>query len=435
MNIKYLNKLHKLDARDIDKLILDKAIDVTITSPPYFNLKDYGYKNQIGYGQTYDNYLKDLKKVFKSICDITKSQGSLWVVIDTFRKDNQIVPLPFDFSNMITGEDVGWKLQDIIIWHKNKTVPWSKKGQTKKIFEYILHFSKSHDFKYFADRVREHNPQQLKEWWVRYPERYNPKGKSPEEIWNYDIPLQGSWGNSYIRHFCPLPTDMIGRMIRLSTNKGDLVLDPFAGSGSVLFQAGCMGRNFIGVEMNDTYIDMFNKYYEENYPEALNQYEMFETLKSSQKHFEKLILNLRALKFAKVLRLHTNRQFENVIGRIYVEILKTKPKDKYKLINVKYQLFIDQMNELSNQYRINDIDRYIRELLSKPPLSKFGIKPDIQYCSNSNEMSYINCRNKLFIYDNNATHKYSRIYKKGLVLGKLSIISPIKVCVDEKEYQ
>ena len=66
-----LYTIHKIDAREINFLITNPIVDVTITSPPYFEMKDYGYKEQIGYGQSYEDYLNDLKVVFENVFNIT----------------------------------------------------------------------------------------------------------------------------------------------------------------------------------------------------------------------------------------------------------------------------------------------------------------------------------------------------------------------------
>jgi len=177
--------IHRKDSRKLNEIINDKIVDVTITSPPYFDLKDYGYKEQIGFGQEYSTYLNDLKAVFKNVYDCTKDTGTLWVIIDSFRRGNEVTPLPFDFSNKL--KEVGWKLQEVIIWVKDKTVPWAHQGQMRNLFEYILLFSKTDKYNFFIDEVRDY--QSLKKWWVKYPERYNPKGKTPDGIWHFDIPL------------------------------------------------------------------------------------------------------------------------------------------------------------------------------------------------------------------------------------------------------
>src|SRR6185295_294450 len=117
---------------------------------------------------------------------------------------------------------VEWVLRDVIIWKKERTVPWVHKGSTRKIFEYILMFTKTNgDYQHFPDSERDIHD--LKRWWVRWPERYNPRGKAMEEIWSYDIPTQGSWGKKFVRHFCPLPPAMIARIINFTTKPGGTV--------------------------------------------------------------------------------------------------------------------------------------------------------------------------------------------------------------------
>ncbi len=214
-----LNTVYNEDSRHLNKFLNKQIVDVTITSPPYFDLKDYGHKMQIGFGQEYSKYLEDLKIVFKNIYDCTKDSGSLWVIIDSFRKNNEVTPLPFDFSNKL--KEIGWKLQEVIIWEKDRTVPWTHKGQMRNLFEYILLFSKNDKYNFFIDEVRDIST--LKKWWVKYPERYNPKGKTPDGLWKFDIPTQGSWGSGYIRHFCPLPEEMIGQILKISSKEGDIV--------------------------------------------------------------------------------------------------------------------------------------------------------------------------------------------------------------------
>lgn len=110
----HTNIVHNQDARSILKFISPEIkVRTTITSPPYYDMKDYDSDNQIGYGQTYENYLEDLKSIFGSIYKITEEDGSLWIIIDTFKRNSQVVTLPFDLSNKI--KEVGWLLQDIIM--------------------------------------------------------------------------------------------------------------------------------------------------------------------------------------------------------------------------------------------------------------------------------------------------------------------------------
>src|SRR5690242_6451874 len=101
------------DSRKLPRLLPRRQfIDVTITSPPYWNVKDYGRAFQIGHGQTYERYLHDLAQVFQAVHSCTKPTGSLWVVSDTLKLDGELRLLPFDLANEL--KQVGWKLQDII---------------------------------------------------------------------------------------------------------------------------------------------------------------------------------------------------------------------------------------------------------------------------------------------------------------------------------
>ena len=420
-----LNKLHNVDARNLLKIIDEKVVDVTITSPPYFDMKDYGHKDQIGFGQKYPQYLNDLRDVFKSVFDVTKDTGSLWVIIDTFRKNNEVVPLPFDFSNKL--KEVGWKLQDVIIWNKERTVPWSRKGHTKNKFEYILFFSKTSEFKYYVDKVREFDTRFLKKWWVRYPERYNPKGKSPEEIWNYDIPTQGSWGNGYVRHFCPLPTDMIGKIIDLSSDEGDVILDPFAGTGSVLVQASCMNRNFVGTELNKEYIKMFRNYYKKTLGKGIKSYNAIKSGKFTQEEFTKTILELRALKFPKVLKNKLPKQYQDFIQSIYVEESNKKVTQDYKLLRINYSIL------LKDDKVCKEITCLIDKIISKPPLSKFGIQPEISFVIPPEKR--IEITKKSYVYSEKITHMFQGVFNPKKEYHSFIIISPIKVNIDENEFE
>ena len=104
------------------------------------DLKDYGVENQIGFGQSYEKYLSDLQSVFGQILQRTKDDGTLWIIIDTFKRNGSVVPLPFDLANKL--KEIGWHFQDVIVWKKDKTGPWSTSGFIQKKIEYILFFSK-----------------------------------------------------------------------------------------------------------------------------------------------------------------------------------------------------------------------------------------------------------------------------------------------------
>lgn len=410
--------IYNEDARKIIDKIRHPIVDVTITSPPYFNLKDYGSKNQIGFHQTYPDYLEDLRFVFDSVFKITKETGTLWVILDTFKKNGEVIPLPFDFSKII--RESGWKLQDIIIWKKERTVPWAHKGQTRSMFEYVLFFSKSKNFKYYEDRIRDHEG--LKKWWIKYPERYNPKGKAAEEIWTFDIPTQGSWGNGYVDHFCPLPEELVQRIIRLTTDEGDVVFDPFSGSGTVPAQAAFMKRRHLGFELNKLYIKKFEQYLKKNLIGRRKEYEKLKRLKDEQEKFSRLIINLRILKFGRVLMKKLGELSNESV--LYIELSKVKPKEKFKFCVVDYIFYTENKHK--------KIQQSVKKLIEERPLSKFGIEANIQILGKETlKKRTRGQKTQLFTYSINNTHNYI----KGRINTEEGIIlSPIKISINEKEF-
>lgn len=409
--MKEINVVQNIDSRNILSILPDKAcIQATITSPPYYDMKDYGVDNQIGFGQTYENYLVDLQSVFSQILEKTKDDGTLWIVIDTFKRNGSIVPLPFDLANKL--KEIGWHFQDIIIWKKDKTVPWSTSGFTQKKIEYILFFSKTEKYKYNKDIIRVYDTQQLKTWWVKYPERYNPKGKALDQVWEFSIPVQGSWGQKYVRHFCPLPKEMVATMISLSTDENDIILDPFAGSGAVLAQASYMNRKYIGAELNKEYILQFNKYLKETHEEGLAEYNQLQ-INRDQYLFEDTIWSLRALKFGRLLL----KEIENR-GNPGIRLLVSRENVVNDKLQVRYTILITEQTTIINENIIHDI-------INRKPFTKFGIIPIFEYklIDSIQTKSY-------YCYSITNTHSYIKDTSKK----EIKIYSDIKVDINEKDY-
>ena len=404
------NIVHNIDARNILSVLPKEAmIQTTITSPPYYDMKDYGVNNQIGFGQSYEAYLDDLQSIFEKVLHRTTDDGTLWIIIDTFKRNGSIVPLPFDLANRL--RTVGWCFQDIIVWKKDKTVPWSSNGFTQKKIEYILFFSKNKRYKYNKDIIRIYDPQQLKKWWIKYPERYNPKGKTLDQVWEFPIPVQGSWGKKYIRHFCPLPQDMVATMLSLSTDEGDIVLDPFAGSGTVLAQCAYMKRKYIGVELNPNYIQQFQEYLQNTIDNGQKEYHSSKH-DFGQSDFENLIWNLRALKYGRLLISLIEKEIKNSIT-----LLVIKPNNAMHS-SIKYVIMTDECF-LKQCYDI------VQKSVNIKPLSQFGITPLFDYCLKKevNIDGY---------YQYSATNTSSHIKDTNKCQAK--IYSNIKVDINEKDY-
>jgi DNA modification methylase len=284
-----LNQYHLHDARRLKELVRSPLVDVTVTSPPYWDVKDYGSKSQIGFGQSYESYLNDLIGVFDAVWDCTKPKGSLWIIVDSVKKNGKVFLLPFDIAARLSArKERPWHLQDILIWHKPHTLPWSHSAKLQGHFEYILCLSKSRSLSLNLNAIRTTNG--LANWWVKYPERYHPLGKSIGNVWEYSIPTQGTWGNGHFAHACPLPIEMLQRIVLLSTSRrSSVVLDPFAGTGATLIAAASLGRSWIGIDTSAAFRKMFSRRLRHETPDATD---------TRGRSLQSTNLKLRQLKYA-----------------------------------------------------------------------------------------------------------------------------------------
>lgn len=359
-----LDTYHIGDSRNLLSIVPHREfVDTTITSPPYWNLKDYGSPKQLGFGQEYDDYLCDLEKVFRNVYEVTKPTGSLWIVLDTIKDNGQLRLVPFDLANRL--KKIGWRLHDIIIWNKDKTLPWSHRGKLRNIFEYILFFSKASRFKYFLSQVR--HTEDLKEWWVRYPERYSPGGKAPTRTWTIPIPRQGSWGENWVRHFCPFPPELVRRIALLTTKPDDVILDPFAGSGVVLAQARALGRKYIGIDLRRGFRRMFLDKVQPSLASLEKSKSKAETAKTEEKkRFADTIWSLRKTKYP------------HELVRLY--------KKKHRKLDVKGVVAISKRTSdlsvvlLLHRRRPRSLDaltKELKKLMAVPPLSKYGLNVQV----------------------------------------------------------
>tara|TARA_Y100000310_G_C20661488_1_gene805040 strand:+ start:235 stop:1539 length:1305 start_codon:yes stop_codon:yes gene_type:complete len=389
---------HIHDSRQIEKVIKKSIVDVIITSPPYWNLKDYGINNQIGFGQKYEEYLEQLTEIFDKCKNVLKDTGSMWVIVDSFKKSGNVRMLPFEIADRL--QKKGWHLQDIIIWRKDKTLPWSSKGKLRNIFEYVLFFTKSNNFNFYIDELREI---ELKKWWPKYPERYNPKGKVPSRVWEIPIPIQG-WGKTWVRHFCPFPPKLVENILLLTTKENNVVLDPFAGSGSVLAQSKVMKRKFIGFDLNEDYKKMFKKdvvpFFDNMWKERKKE---LKSIKNKRSSLEKTIKQLRQLKFpALMIKESMKRQNYKSVPENLKAIIVLEQQN-VPTINPKY-FFIYGQNK-----NFDGLQKKINELKKIKPLKKFSINPNFVICNThtiKENLKEIGQLSNIWIYKKGITNYY-----------------------------
>jgi DNA modification methylase len=373
--------VHQADARQLGR-VLDRyssqdepLLTCTITSPPYGSLKNYGTPDQIGWGQPYDEYLIELRRVFRSIYRHTRMDGSMWLIVDTLRSDptafnpfTRVELLPFQLAQ--EAAESGWILRETVIWQKDKTLPWSSASRLRNAFEYLLLFAKSSSYKYRLERLRD--PVELKKWWVKWPERHNPHGKVPTNVWEYNLPVQGSWKAPAVQHACPLPPRLVERLLQLSTDEGDVVLDPFAGTGVVVAEAEHMKRRGIGIELNPAYVRAYKKIV---LPEIRRRpaYDPRPPRVEEAARRRDALIKLRALKYPKALvqqlaKQHPRFPRPEVVGLLMDKFDKEALSEPARTIAVRTVFGVSGDAEMRE-----DLHRVLKEIAERPPVSKYGV--------------------------------------------------------------
>ena len=290
------------DCRETLKEFDEKA-RMCVTSPPYYGLRDYGGEDsQIGLEQTPEEFINELVKVFKEVKNVLTDDGTCWVNLgDSYYnyrpgrgqglakqtvshtkqdlpdvcprranrigglKEKDLIGIPWMFAFAMRAD--GWHLRQDIIWHKPNPMPESVKDRCTKAHEYIFLFSKNK--KYFYDNEAIKEP--AKDWGTRDRSKgkytsTNEYGQTPHSgltksyekknkrsVWSVTKkPYKGA-------HFATYPPDLIEPCILAGSEKGDIVLDPFMGSGTTAAVAKSLGRDYIGCELHEDYGDLIRK--------------------------------------------------------------------------------------------------------------------------------------------------------------------------------
>ena len=422
----------------------ENSVSCIITSPPYGDLKNYGSDNQIGFGQNWENeYLPDLEMIFSELYKISKSGGAMWIVLDMIKEGGEMIPLPWEV--ITRAKSAGWTFHDLVIWDKGKSLPWSNKGKFRGVCEYILLLGKGKLNNFKLDAVRD--SENLSSYWVKYPERYHPDGKAPSDLWHFPIPTQGSWSKKQSRHYCPFPIRLIARMIAISTNPGDLICDPFAGTGSVTAVASYLNRLGIGIEINRDFVDEF----EEFGFDAITENAQIElpNKNATNNSLRETIIKLRMNKYPKALFSGLSRadqlgtKAREYIEKFFIKSSSISQTEKNKSLNSSNLGKIELQILLKDKADINLVKDSINKRIKVAPLSIFGIKAVIEVIpfkewSDNTYTSSLKEKN-WYLYKNGNFHNFAKDFKNNNLKQELedqnlskmpSIISSIKLAVE-----
>lgn len=216
--------------------IPNNSVQVVVTSPPYWDLKDYYKAGQIGQ-ESYKTYLERLYKVWEGCYNKLAKSGSLWLNINIRTKNGKVILIPRDF--IIQCKTIGFHYKGVLIWHKSSGIPTHDKNIVDR-HEYVLVFSKDQTL-HINSRITEFAD-------------YKNDRINGGLFWNINRKA-GSVGKQYV-HPAIYPNELVSRIVKITTEENDTVLDPFLGSGTTLIASVIEGRNCIGYEYNEDFKDL-----------------------------------------------------------------------------------------------------------------------------------------------------------------------------------
>ena len=242
-----------------------------VTSPPYYGLRDYGSEDtQIGLEESPEEFIQQLVEVFRGVRDCLTDDGTLWVNIgDSYYnyrggkgqslpkqsvantnqdlpqgknprrgnklkgyKEKDLIGIPWMLAFALRAD--GWYLRQDIIWSKPNPMPESMKDRCTKSHEYIFLLSKKQNYFFDVESIKE-------------PTIDGKSLKRKKSVWNIQTkPFRGA-------HFAVYPPELIRPAILAGSEEGDIILDPFMGSGTTAMVSKSLGRHYIGCELHKEY--------------------------------------------------------------------------------------------------------------------------------------------------------------------------------------
>lgn len=249
------------DAAQVLESFPDGSVQTVVTSPPYWSLRDYGIPGQIGLETSVEEFIKSLTRTFDQVRRVLRDDGTLWLNIGdsytsggrTWRapdkknraramdsrpptpdglKPKDLIGVPWRLAFAL--QAAGWYLRADIVWNKPNCQPESVTDRPTRSHEYVFLFSKSERYYYDVKAVPGPNDRRLRTVW---------------DVKTRAVPEASG-------HFATFPPELVEPCIRSSSRPGDLVLDPFLGSGTAALVALRERRRFIGIELHPEYLAM-----------------------------------------------------------------------------------------------------------------------------------------------------------------------------------
>jgi len=263
---------------------ITEPVKMCVTSPPYYGLRDYGgEENQIGQENSPEEFVDQLVEVFRNVREVLTDDGTLWLNIgDSYYnyrpgkgqsypkqsvsktkqdlpdkcnkrgnklqglKEKDLIGIPWLLAFALRKD--GWYLRQDIIWNKPNPMPESVKDRCTKSHEYIFLLSKSKNYYYDNEAIKEPTKENGARSYSGVAKGNTTKNK--RSVWTVNKkPYKGA-------HFATFPSELIEPCIKAGSQEGDIILDPFIGSGTTAMVAKSLGRHYIGCELHESYNDL-----------------------------------------------------------------------------------------------------------------------------------------------------------------------------------
>lgn len=249
------------DAHEVLRSMPNGCVQAVVTSPPYWSLRDYGTEGQVGLEESVFDFVDRLAALFDEVSRVLADDGVLWLNIgDSYTSGNRtwraadkknvaramsvrpptpeglkpkdLIGVPWRLAFAL--QKRGWYLRSDVIWNKPNAQPESVGDRPTRAHEYVFLLSKSEHYRYDPGAVRGPNDRRLRTVWDLKTKAYREASG----------------------HFATFPLSLVEPCVRLTTHPGDIVLDPFIGSGTTGLCAGQLGRRFAGIELQPSYLEM-----------------------------------------------------------------------------------------------------------------------------------------------------------------------------------
>lgn len=256
--------------RSIDALreLAPGSVQVVVTSPPYFRLRTYGDDpDELGREDTVDEYVDKLVGHLSVVRATLALDGTFWLNLGTTYRDKQDMQVPARVALAL--QDDGWYLRADVIWHKPNAPPSSARDRPGLDYEHVYMLTRSARYLYDREAVTE--PAAWDRWGKQTVPKYEGSRTSTgwmRERSKAEVQALGN-GRKYLRsvwkvptsnnrsaHWAPFPAEIPRRCILASSRPGDLVLDPYCGSGTTLAVALELGRRAVGVDLYEDALEL-----------------------------------------------------------------------------------------------------------------------------------------------------------------------------------